>query len=465
MNRYKFILLKEDFLKADIEKAIVLTCKILTKRLGKKVTPVFIKDFVVQSGKNLFGIIASVGNSQQIRFNFLIGSSASIISIDVWNSIKFQPDLNIVTSDISIVKIIDIIENALQQGQAKNFILAEDLSPKTQGKVSKDISDSINAWAKTMGIDDDKLAKTRMTDLYKDYSYWYQEVSDKTLKFVPVASFRNYLLAYFEKYNIKNIFTRTVSITTASKEKLAVSKSEKEEFDSSLYDLSLSDKFDFLRSSIVAVTRKYENALIISGMAGIGKSSTVKEILEEENVSYKESPSFIKNYTALYTFFYDNRDRVLVFDDVDDIFNKKYIGITNIALSGDKKRIIQFPSEFGKDLPKKYKKEFEFTGSIIIITNLKKNKIPASLASRGSVIEINVSIENKLDYIRQNIDKIMTEYPEATREVKLEVLDFIEKALKNIGQLDFRVFKRSVIFKLSGTPNWKKWVFTVLRAA
>jgi len=35
MNKYKFILLKEDFLKADVERAITLTCKLLTKRLGK----------------------------------------------------------------------------------------------------------------------------------------------------------------------------------------------------------------------------------------------------------------------------------------------------------------------------------------------------------------------------------------------------------------------------------------------
>jgi hypothetical protein len=469
----RYIKFFEDFLPGNIERAITLTCNVLQKRTGMKILPVLeIRDEFINAHGRYSGIIATVGNTQQIRFNFLSNKLGAIDSVDIWFTIKFQPDLHIDTEGLSIVKIIPAIAEALdkQQGdfvieesvQNKKKVIKEEFIPKTKGAVSKDISDSITSWSKTMGVDDGKLAKTRMKQLYTDYQYWYREVSDGSGKLVPEPTFRNYLIRYMQQNNIQNIFMRVVSINRANPEKSIANKKEADDFNAALYKMDVNDKMDFLRQSVRSVVRGYINSLVISGLAGVGKSTLVRDVIKEEGHNFVSAPGMFKKYAELYTFFYDHKDDLLVFDDVDTIFDKKYLGLTNVAFSDDQERLIQFPSEFGKDLPKKYKNKFVFNGKVIVITNLSKDRVPKSLASRGAVIEIRNTPSEVVDYIRQNIDNVMPEYPEATKQVKLEVLDFIEKALSQVKQIDFRVFKRCVIYRLSGTPNWRKYCLPII---
>jgi hypothetical protein len=456
----------EDFGKADTERAIETICKILARQLGKTVSPVFFHDHVIKSDEGeVFGIIALVGNDEQIRFNFKSeSSSARIISVDIWNKIKFQPDLSIKTDDISVIKIIPAIVKAFEEKKPDQYIFTEEMVPRTQGKVSKEISDSINAWSKEMEIDENKLKNTRLADLYKDYTFFIQEVDKANHKFISFASFRSYLIEYFDKYNIKNIYMRNVVITKAGTEKLAKEDSEQKKFDKEIYELTLADKMDFLKQSVIAVVRGYENSVIIAGMAGIGKTSSVKEIINDEDSQAKWVQGDIKNYGALYKLFYDNSDKLIVFDDTDSIFKKVYISILNAVMAPEKKRLVSFPAEFGKELPKGYKDFFNFTGKVIIITNMPKRKIAPSVLSRGAIVEINVSPSEVIDYIRQNIDKVMPDYPQATHEAKIEVLDFIEKIKGEILHIDFRLLKRCLIYFLSGSNNWKKYSLAVLRA-
>lgn len=471
--KQRYIQFFEDFLPAQIEKAITLTCNVLQKRTGQKFYPTFaMRDEFVNATGRYSGIIATVGNSQQVRFNFLSNKLGIIDSVDIWFSIKVQPDLHIDTDGLSIVKIIPAIAEALHKQQGdfvieesivnKKKVIKEEFIPKTKGNVSKDISDSITEWSTVMGINDEKLKNTRMKQLYTDYQYWFHEVSDKTKKLVPEPTFRNYILAYMQKYDIQNIFMRVVKIQRANPEKITANKKDADDFNASLYKMDVNEKMDFLRQSVVSVVRNYENSLIISGLAGVGKSTLVREVIKEEGKTYVLAPAMFKKYAELYTFFYDHKNDLIVFDDVDSIFDRKYLGLTNVVFSNDTERLVQFPSEFGKDLPKKYKNNFMFAGKVIVITNLAKEKVPKSLASRGAVIEIKNSPEEVIDYIRQNIENVMTEFPEATKQIKLEVLDFIEKAVSQVKQVDFRVFRRCVIYKLSGTPSWRKYCLPII---
>lgn len=469
MKKYNRIkLLKEDFVSSDVERAIELTCKALSKRIGQRVYPSYLPDMVIKASGLNYGFIATIGNDRQIRFNFgtnsVSSNSTALTSVDVWRSLGFSPDLTVNTEGISIVKAVPAIVAALETGIPQTIALEEDMMPKTGGNVSKDIAQSITAWSTKMGVDDDKLRNTRLADLYKDYLYWYSEVSDREFKQVPFPTFRNYVLAYMKQYKIQNIFMRGVSIDKASKEKLTADKKDKEEFDSSIYELSLADKMDFIKQSVMAVVRGYENALIIAGQAGIGKTSTVRTILEDEKVSAKWLQGSIKNYGAAYKFFYDHKNELIIADDTDDLFKKQYVGLMNAIMAPEKKRLVSFPAEFGKELPRGYKDEFQFTGKIIIITNLSKKKIAPSILSRGAVIEVKVNPAEVIDYIRQNISNVMTDYKQATDDIKLEVLDFIEKVKRDILHIDFRLFKRCCIYRLSGNPNWKKFCIPILKA-
>lgn len=107
-----------------------------------------------------------------------------------------------------------------------------------------------------------------------------------------------------------------------------------------------------------------------------------------------------------------------------------------------------------------------FKSRLIIVTNKPKKKIPKAIVSRTAPIEVNVDIPDIIDNIRVNVDNIMPDFPQATKEIKLEVLDFIENTLKgNIQQLDYRLFERAVVYRLSGNPSWKKFILPILKSA
>lgn len=108
----------------------------------------------------------------------------------------------------------------------------------------------------------------------------------------------------------------------------------------------------------------------------------------------------------------------------------------------------------------------KFQSRVIIITNKPKNKIPPAIVSRTAPIEVNVDIPDIIDNIRINVDNIMSNFPEATKEIKLEVLNFIEDTLKGyIQQMDYRIFERCVVFRLDGNPGWKKSCYSILKKA
>lgn len=339
---------RESFLKADIERAVRLTCNILGKRIGTKFYLSPIPDDVEKMGVGkVSGQCAYGSDGRQIRFNTKYGaSSGEIESIDIWFRIKNNPDVTIDTQGISIVKIIHVIQDAFVNKQTDTYQLEERIDAKSGGKVSADIALSINAWYTAMKVDETKLANTRMKHLYdQGYLYWYNNVREDEFRLVPEPSFRNYMLNAFEKHGIKNIFMRTVVTQKATKEKKIVNAKEESSFDKVTYAMTLRDTVEFLKTNVRLVTRGYENAMIICGSAsGIGKSRLVEQTLKEEGAKVKKVSGGIKNPQALFEFLKRNnqKDLILVFDDFEGIFSKKNEEIVKAMLSPDEKRSISW---------------------------------------------------------------------------------------------------------------------------
>ncbi len=83
-----------------------------------------------------------------------IGGSAEIMSVDIWNSMKEQPDIVVELQGIPLVKAVDVIAQSIIQGSpVGSVVLEERVMPKTQGKVSQNIADAIKNWAIDMDID------------------------------------------------------------------------------------------------------------------------------------------------------------------------------------------------------------------------------------------------------------------------------------------------------------------------
>lgn len=476
---------KEGFLRADVEKALNLTCRILGKRLKKQVSlcdkvPEDIEK--IGTGK-LTGITALISGGKSIRFNFKYNSSSgNIESIDLWMKPRINPHFTIDANGIGITKLISIIVKTFIDPRPNVYTVDEDdtanitssdilkmgekVEPASGGIKSNSLSDSINAWFKEMQIDEDKLSKTRIKHLYnQSYLYWYKSVRTEEYALVSESSFRNYLIQSFEKNGIVNVFMRTVTVTKSGKEKQIVNKKDEDEFDKMTYAMTLRDTVEYLKTNVRLVTRGFENAIIVAGTAGSGKSRLVLQTLKDDKVTFDYFSGGIKNPEALFGVLskHNAENKLLVFDDSDEILSKKAEDITKAILGPEKIRKVIWYSAKYKDDNRKFKPELNFKSRVIIITNLPKRKISPAITSRTAPIEINVKIPDLIDDIRVNLDNIMPEFVDITFEMKQTVLDYIESVVKHIDQFDYRLFFRCVKIYSSGSPEWKKFIMPLLR--
>lgn len=356
MKKYK-PLFKEAFLKKDIEKAITLTCKILGRKLGDKIyiSP-YVASFEKMGSGYYYGVHCTTSSGKQLRFNWKMSdTSGAIESIDVWYKAKYDPDITIEVGGLSIIKIIDAIVEAIQnrvpneyvaltESKDKYIIFRERTNPASTKNISKEISDSINNWLKDMKVDENKLANTRISYLHKDFEFWRSEVTEGNFKTVSLPTFTKYILILLEKNSITNVFVRTIKVKKATHDVSHTDANDQKNFNEALYTMSLQDTIDLIKSSVRIVTRGYENAMVICGTAGVGKTRLVMEVLKDDKVKYKSINGGVSNPQALFELLKRNnaKDLILLFDDVDQVFDKKNSDIMKAALSPDKVRQINW---------------------------------------------------------------------------------------------------------------------------
>ena len=166
---------------------------------------------------------------------------------------------------------------------------------------------------------------------------------------------------------------------------------------------------------------------------------------------------------------------MIVYDDCDSILkNKDAINMLKAALDTNKERVISWKSkstfnpdpletiEIKKLIQKgKLPDHFDFRGRIIFITNIYYKNIDDALLSRSFVIDVTLQAKDVLLRIETILDNIMRDVPEATYDIKKQVLDYFKYLVKN-NQLkkpmSIRTFIAGVIIRLSGDENWKRLV-------
>ena len=217
--------------------------------------------------------------------------------------------------------------------------------------------------------------------------------------------------------------------------------------------------FNITHEYIHAVGQKRINSLVLIGEGGIGKSFSVFKKLNEMGYKLGQDYVYLSTYTtplALYNFIFKNRDKVIIFDDVDNILNSpEQVSILKSALwNSTGYRTICWNSTSEKlEAPER----FEFTGSVIICLNeLPKSKSIQALLTRSIVQEISFDYYTKLKLMAE-IAKIP--YKDTTEEERKEVYDFIKEnssiVCKNIN---FRTLIMAFDLRKSNPANWKELV-------
>jgi hypothetical protein len=215
--------------------------------------------------------------------------------------------------------------------------------------------------------------------------------------------------------------------------------------------------------------------LIITGEGGLGKTFTVNRALtdagmqntakmvgfgSDDGLTTAQSRtlySVVKGYSTakgLYRTLYENRNRVIIFDDCDSILkDDTALNILKGALDSYDERIISWNAEsFGKDddLPR----SFAFKGGVIFISNMPLFKIDNAVRSRAICVDVSMTLDQKIERMTRIIDDEGF-LPEYEKSAKIMALAFINKMKNETKEMSLRTLIS--VTKVAGRgDNWER---------
>ncbi len=226
----------------------------------------------------------------------------------------------------------------------------------------------------------------------------------------------------------------------------------------------INKRFEFLERLIRMTINKHRVSLIILGDGGLGKTYTVKSQLDAAHLVEGNDYKFVKGFSTakgMYNTLYENNGKLIIFDDCDEVLkNDVARNILKGALdSYDTRTITWVTNNPHAEIPA----DFEFTGSIIFISNMSRHKIDNAILSRATNIDLTMSMEDKLARMKRIM--LSNKFkPEASAKVKLEAFKLLEKYAPVCKNLNLRTLIEIIDFHTSGDENWKDLAEYVIHA-
>lgn len=299
-------------------------------------------------------------------------------------------------------------------------------------------------------------------------------------------SFDNATKQQIERMLAQDISAREISDTLGLpyKKILRLRRKLKKEEQTSVIEeknsMTLDDKVKILDETmedIYAITRKVAagafNSLFISGRAGTGKTFNVETALAKEGLV--ESEDFVvvsgaASVIMIYKTLFNYNGKTIVFDDCDSVFKDETgRNILKAALDTKPVRNISYlkrsslvydPKDFETNPEGEYNaieaglipNRFDFTGRIIFISNLSKDKADpdGAIRSRSILIDVNPDDMTLMERLKRMLPKL--EPADMPIEDKEEIFEFL-KSSKNVSM---RTFVKAAGFKTAGLSNWKR---------
>ncbi len=228
--------------------------------------------------------------------------------------------------------------------------------------------------------------------------------------------------------------------------------------------------FNNLERLTKMVGRGIQPSLVLTGMAGVGKTHLVKETLK--GMGLTESSDFVhfKGRTTaagLYITLYNNSSKIIVFDDCDSVFkDDDAVNILKAALdSYDTRRISYISSkplkdEWGNPLPS----QFEFTGRIIFISNINQSKLDEAIRSRSFVADITMNTTQMFQRMEQLMDSMERSIPLPAKQKALEIMKSLDSKYAGI-EVNLRSFIKAARICAMGFDNAEEMVAEQIIAA
>ena len=243
-------------------------------------------------------------------------------------------------------------------------------------------------------------------------------------------------------------------------------------------DSTLNDKVKYLEETmedIYQISRRVGagafNSLFISGRAGTGKTYNVERALKDEGLVEDEDYVLVSGAASvimMYKKFYQYRSGTLVFDDCDAVFrDENGRNLMKAALDTKKVRKISYlkktkavydprdvdpEEEFNLQEAGIVPNTFEFSGRVIFISNLPKDKADpdGAIRSRSILVDVNPDDSTLMERMKKLLPHLEpTDMPMKEKE---EIYEFMKQA----KDVSMRTFVKAAGFKMAGLPNWKR---------
>lgn len=218
------------------------------------------------------------------------------------------------------------------------------------------------------------------------------------------------------------------------------------------------------------VGRGIQPSLVLTGMAGVGKTHLVKETLK--NMGLTESTDFVhfkgrSTAAGLFITLYNNSDKIVIFDDCDSVFkDDDAVNILKAALdSYDTRRISYISSkplkdEWGNPLPA----HFEFTGKVIFISNINQSKLDEAIRSRSFVADITMNTTQMFQRMEQLMESMERSIPLVAKQQALEIMKRLDSKFAGI-EVNLRSFIKAARICAMGFDNAEEMVAEQIIAA
>ena len=225
--------------------------------------------------------------------------------------------------------------------------------------------------------------------------------------------------------------------------------------------IPVADRFRFIEKFTKMVATGIAPSFLLTGGPGIGKTYSIVKVMNDLEMVQGDDYVVIKGHSSpmgLYRALYENQDKIVIFDDCDSCWKDQIaVNLLKAALDSYGTRIVSWNSIAAER--NDMESEFEFTGSIIFVSNIDSSRLDSAVVNRCITANLalsNLEIMDRIEEIAPNL------LPEISYTKKQEVIEFMKEKANHFQGLSIRTFLQAARIRQGEDTDWREMILYTL---